>query len=87
MIISCYNHDMANLHVRNVPDALYERLRRYARRNGCTISSAVLAAVEREIAMGEWNELWEARPATNFDIAAADLLKQERSLRRRGAGE
>ena len=36
-----------------MPDALHERLRRYARENNCTMSAAVLAAVEQELARSE----------------------------------
>ena len=81
MQITCYNHDMANLQVRNMPDALHERLRHYARENNCTMSAAVLAAVEQELARSEWKRRLAERPATYMAVEASTLLAEERSLR------
>ena len=72
---------MPNLQVRNVPDVLYERLRRHARENNRTMSAAVLAAVERELAAWEWRKRLDQRPMTDLGVDAAALLAQERSLR------
>lgn len=72
---------MANLQVKNIPDDLHERLRRHARANSCTIGSAVLTAVERELARWEWRERLEQRPTTDLGVEAAALLAEERSLR------
>ena len=72
---------MANLQVKNVPDALHERLRRHARENNCTISETVLTAVERELAMWEWRSRLAQRPQTDLGIEAATLLQEERSHR------
>ena len=72
---------MANLQVRNIPDALHERLRRHARENNCTMSATVLTAVERELATWEWRKHLAQRPKTDLDIEAATLLAEERSLR------
>ena len=72
---------MANLQVKNVPDTLHERLRSYARENRCTISAAVLAAVERELAMWEWRAHMARRPETDIGVDAAALIAEER-LRR-----
>ncbi len=77
---------MANLQVRNVPDALHERLRRHARENHCTMSAAVLAAIERELARGEWRKRLVLRPKTDLGIEAAALLMEERSRRDRETG-
>lgn len=81
MIASCYSHYMANLQVKNIPDSLYERLRQYARDNNCTISAAVLASIERELAREEWRGRLAQRPRTNLGVDAATLLMEERSLR------
>ena len=72
---------MANLQVRNISDDLHDRLRRHARENNCTISAAVLSAVERELARGEWRKRLAQRPETDLGIEAAALLVEERSLR------
>ena len=78
---SCYHHDMANLQIKNIPDALHERLRRHARENNCTMSAAVLSAIERELARWEWRQHLAQRPETALGVEAATLLMEERSLR------
>ena len=72
---------MANLQVRNISDDLHDRLRRHARENNCTISAAVLAAVEQELARWEWRKRLAQRPETDLGVEAAVLLVEERSLR------
>ena len=72
---------MANLQVRNISDDLHDRLRRHARENNCTISAAVLSAVERELARGEWRKRLAQRLETDLGVEAAALLVEERSLR------
>ena len=72
---------MANLHVRNVPHELYEKLRVHARKSNTTMSAVVLAALEREMAMREWRIRFAERPTTDLGVEAASLLAQERSLR------
>ena len=72
---------MTNLQVKNVPDALHDRLRRYAQRNNCTISAAVLAAIERELAMSEWKERYALLPETPLSAPAAVLIAEERRRR------
>lgn len=69
---------MPNLHIRNVPDSLHERLRRRAREANCSMNAVVLAAVERELARGEWEEHLAQRPKTELGVAAATLLYEER---------
>ena len=77
---------MANLQVKNIPDSLHERLRRHALENNCTISAAVLTAVERELDRWEWRKRLAQRPNTDLTIEAAALLMEERSLRNREIG-
>ena len=72
---------MSNLQVRNIPDALHERLRRRARENNCTMSAVVLTAVERELARWEWKDHLAKRPETDLGVDAATLLAEERSFR------
>ena len=74
---------MANLQVKNIPDDLHERLRRHARERNCTISAAVLTAVERELERWEWRARLAQRPLTDLGVAAADLLQAERANRER----
>ena len=83
---ACSCHEMANLQVKNIPDALHERLRRYARENRCTISAAVLAAVERELEMWEWREHMARRPETDLGVDAAALIADERVRRAKQIG-
>lgn len=72
---------MANLQVKNIPEELHERLRRHAREHNCTISAAVLTAVERELARWEWRERLAQRSPTDLGILAATLLREERAHR------
>ena len=72
---------MANLQVRNISDDLHDRLRRHARENNCTISAAVLSAVERELARWEWRKRLAQRLETDLSVEAAALIVEERSLR------
>ena len=72
---------MTNLQVKNVPDGLHERLRRYAQRKNCSIGAAVLAAVERELAVSEWKERYAALPETQLSAPAATLIAAERGAR------
>ncbi len=80
-MFSCYIHDMANLQVRNIPDDLHERLRLHARENNCTVSAAVLVAVERELERWEWRKRLARCPSTELGVEAATLLAEERRLR------
>lgn len=70
---------MANLQVKNLPDALHQRLRHYAQKHHRTISGIVLKAIEREIARYEWHERLSQRPTTDLGDSSASLLEQERS--------
>ena len=72
---------MANLHVRDIPDDLYDRLGHHARKNGLTMRAIVLSAVEREFARLEWQERLARHPTTDLGIDAATLIAEER-LRR-----
>ena len=72
---------MANLQVKNVPDALHQQLRRYAQKHHRTISDIALEALEREMARSEWHEKHSCRPTTDLGDSAASLLEQERQQR------
>ena len=78
---------MANLQIKNVPDELHERLRRHARRNNCTMSAAVLAAIVRELERDEWRERMADRPIvelgpgeTVLEALAAARAERDREL-------
>ena len=81
MPLSCYRHDMANLQVKNMPDALHERLRRHARKHNRTMSALVVSAVEHELARWAWRERLARRPKTDLGVDAATLLAEERAFR------
>ena len=72
---------MANLQVRNVPEALHERLRRHADKRNCSMSAAVLDAIERELTRWEWRDRLAQRPKTDLGTDAATLLADMRGLR------
>lgn len=72
---------MANLRVKNLPEALHERLQRYAQKHHCTISDIALKAIEREMARYEWHEELSQRPTADLGDSVASLLEQERQQR------
>ena len=72
---------MANLEIKNMPDTLHERLRRYARENNCTVRAVALTAIERELARWEWRKRLDLRPETDLGVDAATILKEERTRR------
>jgi hypothetical protein len=72
---------MANIQVKNIPEALHNKLRRYAREQEITIGEIVLEAIEREVARREWHKRFTSRPTTRLRSSAAQLLEQERRLR------
>ena len=72
---------MANLQVKNLPEPLHERLRRYAQQHHRTISDVALAALEREMNRCEWYERLAQRPPTDLGVSASSLLAEERSQR------
>jgi len=74
---------MANLQVKNLPDALHQRLRHYAQKEHRTISDIAQEAIEREVARREWHEKLSRRPSTDLGGSAASLLEQEREQRAR----
>ena len=72
---------MADLHIDNIPDNLYERLHQHALENNRTVTDIVLTAIKRELAMREWRKRLAHRPKTDPGVEAADLLCEERSQR------
>lgn len=74
---------MATLQVKNLPESLHRRLRRYAKKHHRTISDIALEAIERGMARYEWHEKLSRRLATDFGDSAASLLEQERQQQER----
>jgi hypothetical protein len=72
---------MANIQVKNIPDKLHNRLRRYAREQDCTLGEIILEALEREAERREWHKRFSKRPTTRLGASAAELLDQERRQR------
>ena len=72
---------MANLQIKDMPDTLHERLRRYARENNCSMREAVLNAIEKELARWEWQKRLAQRPETDLGVDASALLEEELSRR------
>jgi hypothetical protein len=77
---------MPHLQVKNIPDSLHDRLRRFARETNRTLSASVLAAVERELDVWEWRKRLAQRPATDLGVGAATLIAEARALRDRQLG-
>ena len=78
---ACYRSFMANIQVKNIPDKLHNRLRRYARERDCTLGEIILEAIERDLARRDWHKRFSGRPTTRLDNSAAELLEQERHRR------
>jgi hypothetical protein len=83
MLKACHIHAIVTLQVKNVPDSLHQRLRRYAQEYKCTLGNVVLRALERELARCEWHNRLAQRPTTDLGVSAALLLEQERQQRER----
>lgn len=72
---------MANLQVKNVPEALYRRLKQQVRVQNRTLSEFILAAVERELARSAFHQQLARRPPSDLGISAASLLEEARRER------
>jgi hypothetical protein len=78
---ACYNDDMADLHVKNLPDDIHERLREFARYKHWPISWAVITALEREVTRWEWEKDFKKAPKTPYNINVAEIMREERDRR------
>lgn len=74
---------MANLHVKDVPDELHERLRDCAARRGTTIREIVLEAVRHELEHERFLARLETRRAVDLGAPITELLSEEREERER----
>ena len=64
---------MANLQVKNVPEALVRKVRSLARRRGRTMRDLILDAVRREIDREQWRARLEDRTPVEIDDVARVL--------------
>ena len=64
---------MANLQVKNVPEALVRKVRSLARRRGRTMRDLILDAVRREIDREQWRARLEERTPVEIDDVARVL--------------
>ena len=72
---------MATLQVKNLPDELYDDLRKMAKAQNITISAAVRNAIEREVASAHWWDRWDKLPTSDINLDSAELLREARELR------
>ena len=77
---------MANLQVKNVPEALHRKIRAYARRRGRTVRDVVLEAVTREIEHEEFRARLARREPVELGRSAARTLEEVRADRERELG-
>jgi hypothetical protein len=69
---------VANLQVKNVPEALNARLHRFAEQQGRTIRDVVLEAVRRELDRTTFVERLRKRAPVRLKTSAGELLAAER---------
>jgi plasmid stability protein len=77
---------MANLQVKNVPEALHRKIRAYARRRGRTVRDVVLEAIGREIDREEFAARLAKRQPVDLGRPAARSLVEARAERDRDLG-
>lgn len=72
---------MANLQVKNVPDALHRKIRQLAEREGKTVRDVVLEAVDRAVLRSAWHERHRRRTRVSLGEPAATSVEEIRSQR------
>jgi len=77
---------MANLQVKNVPEALHRKIRAYAKRRGRTLRDVVLEAVNREMEREEFRSRLARRQPVDLGRPAARSLEEIRAERERELG-
>ena len=77
---------MANLQVKNVPEALHRKIRAYAKRRGRTLRDVVLEAVAREIEHEDFHARLAKREPVEIGRPAARTLEEVRAARDRELG-
>jgi plasmid stability protein len=83
---ACHWNAMANLQVKNVPEAIHRKIRSGAARRGKTVRDFVLDAVVREIEREEWRARLAKREPVDLGRPAARTLEELRSEREQGLG-
>ncbi|HEU4613727.1 MAG TPA: hypothetical protein VFS15_16660 [Kofleriaceae bacterium] len=83
---ACQCHAMANLQVKNVPDALYRKIRRQAEQEGRTIRDFVLEAVRAKLARDEFLTRLSRRRPVELERPASATLDELRAERDRELG-
>jgi plasmid stability protein len=72
---------MANLQVKNVPDALHRKIRAQAQRRGRTVRDFVLDAVIKEIEREEFRARLARRRSVDLGRPAARSVEEARAER------
>ncbi len=78
---------MSTLHVRNVPDEIYEALRRRADERESSISSEAVRLLRRALRTDRaglqelLDEVEETRPHARRRVSAAELVRRDRDSR------
>lgn len=75
---------MSTLQIKNMPESLHRRLRRYTQKQHCTLSDFACEAIEKELSRREFHERLARRPKTDLGISAAALLAEERQWQDKG---
>jgi hypothetical protein len=75
---------MANLQVKNVPDALHRKIQAYAKRRSRTVRDVVLEAVTREIERDAFRARLARRAPVDLGRPAARALEEARRDRELG---
>ena len=77
---------MANLQVKNVPEALHRKIRAAAKRRGRTVRDLVLDAVQREIDRENFRARLAKRTPADLAQPAARTLDEVRAAREADLG-
>jgi len=77
---------MANLQVKNVPEALHRKIRAFANRRGRTVRDVVLEAVNREMEREDFRSRLARRQPVDLGRPAARSLEEIRAERERELG-
>ena len=77
---------MANLQVKNVPEALHRKIRQLAKQEGKTVRDVVLDAVDRAVARAAWHERHRKRSRVTLGQPAARSVEEMRLQREHDLG-